>query len=367
MTMAQTFPFPVATHTYFRVTNQAAERQRFLEDPTYEPVFTYGPHMDIQRVSDRRDGAASIPGARESLDLVLASLRLQRESNDIRLNEFRKSNKKLFGVPHKDYATGLLVRIHRFVTEETKEYWRYIHDALRGEFTEMPDIVPSAEEFAKYKDYFAKYTGGVELKDIPLAQLLRSDLEKTGLSEKGWHVVERNDDSHAKVHHRSKVVSVGALYIPRTHKAAIRIATHEVYGHALRGHQDSVAESEGFAILLEQLLDDRFKFRRSYRYLAAALGWGTFGRPLSFRQVYEIIWRAMVIVGTYSSEKARIYAFDECARVFRGGVPAVPGAVYLKDGAYFEANVQMWQQLKEHPITYNEFVDAIEGRRRILS
>lgn len=359
--------FPVATHTYFKVTNQAAERERFLSDLNYEPVFTYGRHMDEEIVSERQAKIPDTPSVKRSLALVEASLCLQKESSESNLARFRELNEALFGVPSKQYAIGLLVRTHGFVTEETEEYWQYIRSVLHGDFTEMPDIVPSPEDFALYKDFFFRYTGGVEADDMPLAELLQSDLQKTGLSRDGWRVALLDDDSHAHVHHHAKTISIGARYTPRTHRAAIRIATHEVYGHALRGHQDSVAESEGFAILLEQLLDDRFKFRRSYRYLAAALGWGTLGTPLSFREVYEIIWRAMVIVGTYPPEKARVYAFDECARVFRGGVPAVPGAAYLKDGTYFEANVQMWQRLKEQPVNYSEFVDLIEGRRRILS
>ncbi|HEX6415973.1 MAG TPA: hypothetical protein VFZ62_00415 [Candidatus Saccharimonadales bacterium] len=365
--MTHMLPFPVATHSYFKVTNQSAERQRFLSDPSYEPVFSYGPHMDKDKVARRRERAAGVPGARSSLDLVGASLQLQAQPNDTNLARFRELNEALFGAPRKEYATGLLVRIHGFVTPETQDLWGYIRTALHGEFTEMPDIVPTHEEFTKYREYFLTYTGGVAMGNVSLSQLLQTDLEKTGLAAQGWRINIRDDDSHTKVHHARKTISVGAGYVPRTQNAAIRIAAHEVYGHALRGHQDSVAESEGFAILLEQLLAERFKFRRSYRYLAAALGWGTIGRPLSFREVYEIIWRAMVIVGTYPEEKARIYAFDECARVFRGGLPAMPGAVYLKDGTYFDANVQMWQCLKEQPLDYNEFIDLVEGRRRLLS
>ena len=365
--MTHTLPFPVATHTYFMVTNKAAERQRFLDDPRYEPVFTYGRHMNEDRVIRRRERAAGVSGARESLDLVRASLRLQNEPSVANLARFRKMNEALFGAPDKDYATGLLVRIHGLVTDKTNDHWQYIRTNLHGEFNEMPDIVPSSAEFNRYKDFFHQYAGSVESGDLPLPQLLESDLVKTGLYDKGWRVVVRDNDSHTKVLQRAKTVSVGSQYTPRTHNAAVRIAVHEVYGHALRGHQDSVAESEGFAILLEQLLESQFKFRRSYRYLAAALGWGTFGTPLSFRQVYEIIWRAMVIVGTYPPKKARMYAFDECARVFRGGVPSIPGAVYLKDGVYFDANVRMWQRLKDRPLDYNEFIDVIEGRRRILS
>jgi hypothetical protein len=119
--------------------------------------------------------------------------------------------------------------------------------------------------------------------------------------------------------------------------------------------------------MIEQLLDHRFKFRRAYRYLGAALGWGSAGGPRTFREVYEILWRLMVIASRYNEENAKSYAFDECVRVFRGGRPDIAGMVFLKDAIYFAANIAVWQRLQSEPLAYNEFVDVIEGRRKVLS
>ena len=175
-----------------------------------------------------------------------------------------------------------------------------------------------------------------------------------------------DDASHARVNKAKKLVMIGRFYQPRRKISYWGIVAHEIYGHALRSEIDDQFESEGFAILLEQLLRDTFKFRRSYRYLAAALGWGVLGAPRTFREVYEIIWRLMVIASGYTEDKAKDYAFNECVRVFRGGRPDIAGMVFLKDTIYLAANIALWKQLEKTQISYNEFIDIIEGRQRVL-
>lgn len=362
------YTFPVASHSYFRVGNQAEERQKFLKDNTYSPVFSYGKLMKEALVLERLKNVEPDSRAQVSLQLVQTSSILQQDASKEVLATFRALNQELFDEPNASYLKDLLAHIREKVTPKTKKYWDYIEAALPGEYDNLPDYAPSEEVFLHYKTYFETYSDKTlfdSAKSLPV--LLQDALHKTHLNEAGWRMVLRRDASHASVHHYNKSVSVGELYTPRTHEGALRIVTHEVYGHALRGHQDTVAESEGFAILLEQLLDDRFKFRRSYRYLAAGLGWGSLGSPMTFREVYEIVWRAMVIVGIYGEKEAKANAFNECTRVFRGGRPDIAGAVYLKDSVYFEANIAMWQKLSEKLLEYNEFIEVIEGKRRILT
>lgn len=359
--------FPVATHTYFRIYNQGKEKSKFLADPHYQPVFRYSGQLDSALVTKRLAAVPEGSSAKRSLQLVLASAELQKEPTTQTLYAFQMQNDALFGAPKRSYVEGLLSRIRDRVDGSTERLWSEIEQRLDEPLEEMPDIVPSEETFQRYREYFRRYSHeALYEKAQSLPGLMETALRETGLAANGWRVNVRRDASHAKVHHHGKTISIGAQYQPRTREAVARIVAHEVYGHALRGHQDSVVESEGFAILLEQLLGERFKFRRSYRYLAAGLAWGCIDHQMTFRQTYEIIWRAMVIVGTYDEQKAKGHAFDECARVFRGGNPAIAGAVYLKDGVYFDANVAMWRQLRSEPLTYNEFIDVIEGRRRIL-
>lgn len=361
------YTFPVATHSYFRVTNQPSEKGAFLEDASYIPTFSYGKLMREGLVRERLSRVSADSKGYTSLQTVLAGIELQAHATPEMVEKFRKLNMELFDEPTKENILDILARIQEKVTSETQGLWAYIQDRLSVERDELPNMMPLEDVFLHYKQFFYRYTNGL-LSDTsqPLDQTVQTLLDKTGLAKKGWRLVKRNDASAAYVHQYNKTVSIGRHYVPRTPEGALCIAAHEVYGHALRGPQNSVAESEGFAILLEQLLDDTLKFKRSYRYLAAGLGWGTLGRPMNFREVYEIVWRAMVISGRYKTKRAKEHAFDEVTRVYRGGSPGTAGAVYLKDAVYFEANVSMWRQLGSTLLEYNEFVDIIEGRRKIL-
>jgi len=227
-------------------------------------------------------------------------------------------------------------------------------------------VAPNEETFQKYREYLLQYTTLPEINEN-LEDALREQLVRTGLADDGWELNVKDGAMHAQTVHRRKTISIGRDYKPRSASAVRRITIHEVIGHAKRGPQHTLEESEGFAIVLEQLTKSTFIFRRSYRYLAVALGWGVFGKPMNFREVYEVMWRLMVIQSKYSIENAKEHAFDECYRAFRGGRPDIAGAVFLKDTVYLDANIRMWTVLNTSELSYNEFVDSIEGRRTILS
>lgn len=364
----KTYSFPIATHSYFHVLNQSTEKKLFLESETYVPKFRYNKQLNEQLIEDRLARTEGDVYAQYALKLVYAGARMQGHQVGMpELISFRALNVRLFGAPQKSYIDAILHRASLSVTDETKPYWDYVTKRLGQSFVDVPDIGPSHQVFMKYKTYFDAYCHD-SLYDVgrPLPELLAAALDSTGLADAGWTVRVVNGSSHARVHHDLKTVMVGQSYRPRTSKAAARIVAHEVYGHALRGHQGSVAEAEGFALVLEQLLDKRYKYRRSYRYLAAGLGMGTEDHPMAFREIFEIMWRIMVIMSRYSPSVAKRHAFDECTRVFRGGRPDVAGAVYLKDSVYFTANIDIWKQLSMHDLSYNDFIDLIEGRRKVL-
>lgn len=312
-------------------------------------------------VVTRRIATAVSQKEKDNLLLVEASLVInESDVMDNNLLHFRAENKRVFGEPRYDYLCAILGRIGEKSGVHT-ELWQYIQTHV-DYHDESASFAPSHETFLWYKNLFAQYFYMPVGAHISLVEALRIGVETTGLAKKGWQVSERSDASHARVNHATKKIFVGREYVPRRRLSINMIVAHEVYGHAVRGVRESMAESEGFAIVLEQLLAPRFAYRRTFRYVAAALGWGVDGRPRTFRQVYEIIWRLMVVVGRYDEATAKSHAFDECARVFRGGRPDVPGAVYLKDMVYFAANVEIWQQLDKRRLSYNEFITFIEGK-----
>lgn len=360
--------FPTASHSYFKIVNLDDQRDSFIKNGAKNnPLFIYGDSFSSDVITRRVKQVD-----KDVFDLVEAGLKLQGNNftkQDV--DSFRKLNVKRFGKPSSDYVNAILLRVESAVDENTKALWGPIAEACAYdiEHVKTDSIWPSVQTFDQIKGYGQAYMKDLMQVDYKkgLHGLFNHVLDLSGLSKKGWALYSRDDASSAHVIHKRKRITVGSNYRPRNRRAIYRIIAHEVYGHALRGIQPSLKESEGFAILLEQLLDQRFKPRRMYRYLAAALGYGTTTDPMDFCQVYEVIWRCMVILSKYSESDAKSHAFSECARVFRGGRPDVAGAVYLKDTLYFAANMMFWQEFEKLDLSYNDFMDIANGSKRVLS
>lgn len=360
---SQSYPFPVASHTYFRALNKNEARDEFLRSSTINPVFVYRQSLQPATITSRLRLVDPHSYAYTSLQLVLLSGQLQQDAGY--LAQFQAQNKLMYGPTNPEYCHAILDQLASIAVPAKADLLQEMFDLIKGYVPGPVFLKPSERTFATYRAYFTAYRHDHNEADS-VVRLVQHHLHKTGLDKEGWTLQVRNDSSHAHVNNAKKIINIGALYQPRSYGAAARIAVHEVYGHALRGPQASVAESEGFALVLEQLLAERFAYARSYRYLAASLGAGVFGVEMNFRQVYDILWRAMAVGSGYSEQRAKLHAFDECYRVFRGGRPDIPGAVYLKDSVYFSANVAMWKILEAHYLSYNEFIDVIEGRRSLL-
>ncbi len=353
---------PMAMQSYFRLRNVESERINFINSMDYQPKFLYPRIFNESTVCNNLETTETGTADNDSLSLVLAAAKLQ--SDEKVLSDFRNQNEKLFGAPSRTYADAILSRILNKDRDSVDEYRDYLRKVL-GDYQQQDELLgPDEKTFKKYYDFFQKYRA-ITPRRKSLIHILEEELEKSGLAKAGWVVKIKPNASHARTLHKHKQIRVGRDYRPRRLKSAKRIAIHEVYGHALRGPKRSVVESEGFSLVIEQLISKKFMFRRAFRYLAGALGWGVFGEPMNFRQVYEIIWRLMIIWCAYDEEKAKNCAFLECCRVFRGGRPDIAGAVFLKDSVYFSANLKIWDWLSKNDIDYSYFVDIIEGRRSI--
>lgn len=362
------YNYSVASHTYLTITNLPQAREEFLNNTHVFPQFTYR-YNNVEDIENKVRELAGDSPARESLRLVIASLKFRQDPSSYNLEVYRKANLRKYGQPSGVYAANFLHHDLTNVTPKTENYLRYIERYLPDGFQNSKYFIPSVEIFILLKSYLDRYVDMPFLNatDASASMVLHNYLERSGLNLKGWAVRTRKGHYHAVTAHDNKEIVIGENYVGRSSVSNIQIALHEVYGHALRGPQASLAESEGFATMLEQLVLDKYSTKRSYRFLAVLLGWGAIGDALDFRQTYEVIWRLMVIRKRYNISQAKKHAFDECARAFRGGLPHVAGSVYLKDMAYFSANIRMWQTFEKNPPTYEEFVDIIEGRKRVLS
>jgi hypothetical protein len=358
------YTFPVSPQSYFRFRNRISEKKRFLRSETCEPEFQYLEVASLEEIDHRIAAVEPGSAAQKALRLTREAIVLRQHPS--RIKAFRSANLELYRAPHAEYVKPLLEYFAGFVKPETEIYWQELEELLALNITAAPlTLGPRKESFERYRQFLRQYVDLSDLdQDIPSS--IETLLARTGLDEEGWHLRLLKGAEHARTYHKARSISVGAEYAPRKSGSARRIAVHEVIGHAKRGPQATVAEAEGFAILLEQLTLSKFTLRRSFRYLAAALAWGAIGKPLTFRETFERLWRIMVVATIYDEEEARSHAFNECTRVFRGGMPAVAGAVYLKDAVYFDANIAMWRILSDSALGYNEFIECIEGKRALL-
>jgi hypothetical protein len=357
------YPFPTATHSYFSSLNKQSQKQQFLAGSTLEPDFRYRPGLTEAIIENRIAMAKGDSMVEKSLRIVQTSLKLR--NNPDALKSFRSANEDAYKAPTKELASAILWHISKNVTQEDIQLWNEALQLLGVTSFEHVVEGPRNDLFNKYRQYLEIYTT-LPNRDDSVQAAIQKQLDITGLSDNGWRLRLLKGKEHAHTYHGAKTISIGEKYTPRLPSAVKRIAIHEVLGHAMRGPQPSIAESEGFAIILEQLTREKFSYRRSYRYLAIAIAWGVFGEKATFREVHEIVWRLMKIHTGYSEADAKEHAFDECYRAFRGGRPDVAGAVFLKDAVYFSANIRMWKVLMEQELSYNEFVDIIEGRRTVL-
>lgn len=364
------YPFAVAPQSYFNVTNLNEERGRFLRDGSYVPHFTY---LAIYNRADVEANLAAVdPGTREAtaLQLVRASILLGEEPSEETLTSFRDLNARFYRAPNQQYVNYVLEATARRVNVDNERLWLELENLMGEKWSPSEPLVVPSDVF---KYYHSMLEDIAHVSTIPtgegLAAALDFALKDSGLAAQGWRVaVVPESHRHASTNHRTKTIRFGELYQPRSSRGLRRIVVHEVYGHAMRGFQGSIRESEGMAVVLEQLADNRFILRRAYRYLAAALAWGYGDHPgRNFREVYEIMWRVIMIRTGYTKEKSMQYAFDECMRVFRGGQPAIAGAAFLKDSLYLVGNLEIWELLARERPGKSEFKKIIAGERRLLS
>ncbi|MFZ1522811.1 MAG: hypothetical protein WAS94_02210 [Candidatus Saccharimonadales bacterium] len=356
---------PLEPHSYFRAVNRDSEKVIFLKSNTYEPNFRYGKILSGDYIESRKNYFSNDAKGLNNLNLLNVSIELNR--GKITPEEYIEASKRIYTEPDNGLVNIIFNR-YLDLCKVFNESNDFVTDNVSISKSPNISIGPSVAKFKLLREYMNLF-----LKDKPmiihgnLADSIDMTLRSTGLSSEGWKLIVDNTDRHARVNHKTKSVKLGSFYRGRSVKFKNYIVAHEIYGHAMRGFRSSIYDSEGFAIMLEQLMDKKFKFKRTYRYLAIALGMGFGGKPRSFREVFEIMWRVMAVMSYRVNEsRARSFAFDECYRAFRGSNGRVAGAVYLKDSVYFHANIMAWETIENRHFSYSDFLDTITGRKSII-
>lgn len=385
-----------APYAYFRITNYDEARRAFLSGEVEQPVFTYPARLQQDRMEARlascRNDLAAAQNENEAepevLDFLqrrmretlamLAFLRLQRQPHDEDLLEgYRDAMSRLYGDFDTATRRGVLgyLRDRAEVTGNQALYQEVIAQlAPTAETAHL--YAPSTETFNYYRklllgsDHVVATLATMPApanwldRDAIIRQFERA-LEVAGAAQEGWTVRSSANGANVMVLRQRKIVLVGKYYEPLNRSRLQRVVAHEVGVHVQRSllhvlHQSDVAE-EGVAVMVEQLLGQTYRASRTLRYIAAALAWGADGRSRTFRETHELLWRSYTIVGGHDDVTAKRLAFRECARVFRGGIPEVAGAAYVKDKVYLESNLAVWRLLSKKRLSQGEFLQLING------
>lgn len=379
--------FPTALYWYFRVLNFRAAMSAFLEDPTRNPKLLHTGLLTPAYVAKRHRRLqkalayeARTPETRQFLE------RRQQETNILNLyldlvaaeqpsskavSLYRQNMDALYGSldPHifhgaMTYMADAAVRLkrqHLLSEVQAKVQWKPIQM-----------YKPKPETFLRYRSQLQQIfpTAFNPISDGYQAELeMKKALADTGLAEKGWRVKLMPHGTGIAISAQRKAVTIGDGFHPRGDRRLQQVIAHEIYGHALRAEfgnkRVSADEEEGLAVVMEQLILQNFYYKRVLRYVALCLAWGVDGTPRDFKDTYAVL-RPIAEIICGDPEDAQTIAFRECVRAFRGGNPAVPGAILTKDKVYLEGNLAVWQKLEENLLDEAKFKAVIQGHASIL-
>lgn len=366
------YPFETAPHSYFVIENFEQAKKDFLDGNARFPVFVYHKRFTNDEIDERISKLIDGTPAQQKLLLVKIAVKLQE--NDSYLLSFKHLNNEIYGEVNCDYFDRVIKFMLAKYPDEKLE--TICDNENCRELVKYEENLPEKplidiKSFEMMRKYFQKYFCDLT-PSKNLGEAMSKVFKKSKLAEKGWTLKEKEDSSHARTILKNRTITFGKDYKARSKDRYVynSIALHEIFGHAIRetgAKVDNAESSEGWAVLLEQLNSHSLRTKRAYRYLAATLATGTYnGKELDFRETYEIIWRLMSLSGRYRQSAAKKHAFDETARVFRGGRPDLPGAVFLKDTSYLKGNLDIWDEIAKQKIDYLDFIDIIEGRKEIL-
>ncbi|MDO4979023.1 MAG: DUF1704 domain-containing protein [Candidatus Saccharibacteria bacterium] len=337
---------PSAPLVYFQIKNLEAEEANFLNNQTSNPNFTYSNYYNQETINSAKQAH---PG--QGMDLVESSFKLQSDASE--LENFKRLNRELYGEPSKEIAEKII-------------------QFFAGNHTFV-----SPEVFNTYREYLKQYFGDNFKVDFDnLESALTYYFRLSDLTAQGWRLKESSTAMTTRTISRIKTITYNRNHTSIHPRAYAAIALHEIYGHALHPVEkpattNLLKASEGYAIFLEQLVHPNFRIHRSLRYLALSFAFGlTDGTPKNFRDTYNVLYD--FCIKNSGKDYPSIYPKDiehrvflETARIFRGGRPDLPGAVFTKDLIYFEGNIAIWQSLNERPLQFYEFYDIIKGDKVI--
>ncbi len=322
----------IPTALVFTPINLEAEKKKFFNSDTYNPVFEYRiVKNNNAEILKKLSKVKEISGIDPRIsDFYMQLIDSKREANDL-----------MYAVGNNESITD--ISVHRY-GKPGDQLFRNAARVLRG----------------KMDSYNVVKSDSVRKNDLlhhdEIVRIFNTTFEELGLE--GWSV---NDSINiakngVKVGVKKKEILVDPN-IERTRFKLRKTLVHEVGTHALRAYNglrcgiDALSNAnvpeyldveEGLATWNEDnmgLLTDKWLKKK------AALTWAIYlGEDLSFRELYNVL---LAVLPKYS-------AFDITYRVKRGLGDTHDRGIYSKDIAYFRGFRKVKKKLEENPRLYNQ-------------
>lgn len=384
-----------ALYAYFRPINPARSYTQFKQNNGMGPVFHYSPTVS-EAVAGRRLAALrrdllqfqDDPAAAQFLqrriletELLLTFWRIRNgklTADSMVVANYLASQEQLYGPLDRELFNGVLSYFSQLAQAGSIEAKTAMAEVGQLVDFQPADLYRPAEAtFRHYQRLAAEALPGLwTYIDSLSADLLQTGPERLaavfdeallviGAREQGWKVITVEHGANVLVSKPRRQILIGRHWRPRSLLRLRQVIAHEVGCHVARTLAGATVASdwlpeEGLAIMLEQLCAGNFSYKRLLRYLSVSLAAGLDGQPRTFREVYEVLWRVIVVVGG-AGDDLHERAFYETARAFRGGNPQVAGLAYIKDKIYLEENLQAWRQLEAKLLSAAEFRASLIG------
>lgn len=314
------------------------------------------------------------------------NMNLQDQNREESVRWFRAANEGLYGKPSSEVFSAIMTKNFVPVFEDSPRLpieAAKIRDEIRSK---LGEILPSEYQLyspnqdtidrigalvkERYKYLFDNIDPDSTYGTEEMAAVMKTALEKIGAAELGWTEKIAPNSKALAVSAHQKLVEIGAERPAIKGVVLQGRVIHEVGVHVMRsvmaeeagwltatyGHADYLDFEEGLATALEDALHGKYANHGENYYAIAGLAYGLDNHSArTMGEVYEIMWRHSALkkylvkpeVSERDIEKSKVFAYNQCFRLFRSTTTTDPGVVYLKDLAYFKGQQAAWSVLRK--------------------
>lgn len=318
----------------------------------------------------------------------LAEVRMLKAAANGDMRRFQRYSEFVYGKP----SPEIFAYTSQSIKNILKTYAQSPNQALQKAAQELDTLLispegaekialPDQEVFAVAREKTIAELGSLIMLPESTGEFASGDIKtafETAISQAkidGWKVVVKANAANVSVSQERKEVNVPEKKSVTRDRIA-ELIIHEIGTHALRRSNgertklmllglglDRNRDDEGVTGLREQILDEKIEdFSGLEGHLAISLANGLDGTKRNFRQVYEVMQKYFYIQNLaegktedLAKKNSQTKAWARSVRTFRGTNCQTPGVSFNKDILYREANIDVWEVVRQNPSEMSRF------------